>query len=74
MKSGWDRGESGKKALTTFIFDTSRCMFCGLCEDACPTPCLELTQDFEMGLYDRRDMKWDRQKLEEGNQPVLYTR
>jgi NADH-quinone oxidoreductase subunit I len=49
-------------------------MFCGLCEDACPTPALELTQDFELSLYDRRDMKWDRQKLEEGNQPVVYTK
>jgi NADH-quinone oxidoreductase subunit I len=47
-------------------------MFCGLCEDACPTPCLELTQEFELGMYGRRDMKWDRQKLEEGNQPVVY--
>jgi NADH-quinone oxidoreductase subunit I len=57
-----------------FDIDMSRCMFCGLCEDACPTPCLELTQDFELALYGRREMKWDRQKLEQGNQPVLYTR
>jgi NADH-quinone oxidoreductase subunit I len=69
---GWERTPEGKKALTTYTFDISRCMFCGLCEDACPTPCLELTQDFELSLYDRRGMKWDRQKLEEGNQPVVY--
>ena len=31
-----------------FTYDTSRCMFCGLCEDACPVDALELTQDFEM--------------------------
>ena len=71
---GWDRNDEGKKVLTTFTFDISRCMFCGLCEDACPTPCLELTQDFELALYGRREMKWDRQKLEQGNQPVLYTK
>ena len=65
---------TGKKALTTYIFDISRCMFCGLCEDACPTPCLELTQEFELSLYGRRDMKMDRQQLEEGVQPVVYTR
>jgi NADH-quinone oxidoreductase subunit I len=74
IEVAWDRTEDGKKALTTFTFDLSRCMFCGLCEDACPTPCLELTQDFELALYGRNDMKWDRQKLEEGNQPVIYTR
>jgi NADH-quinone oxidoreductase subunit I len=74
IEVAWDRTEDGKKALTTFTFDLSRCMFCGHCEDACPTPCLELTQDFELALYGRNDMKWDRQKLEEGNQPVIYTR
>jgi NADH-quinone oxidoreductase subunit I len=74
IEVGWERDAAGKKALTTFTFDISRCMFCGLCEDACPTPCLELTQDFELSLYGRRDMKWDRQKLEEGNQPVVYTK
>src|ERR1019366_1537344 len=25
-----------RKVLTTFTYDLSRCMFCGLCEDACP--------------------------------------
>ena len=72
IEVGWERDAAGKKVLTTYIFDMSRCMFCGLCEDACPTPCLELTQDFEMSLYGRRDMKLDRQTLEEGVQPVIY--
>jgi NADH-quinone oxidoreductase subunit I len=31
----------------------SRCMFCGLCEDACPVDALELTQDFELASYTR---------------------
>ena len=34
---GWQREESSRrKVLTTFIYDLSRCMFCGCCEDACP--------------------------------------
>jgi formate hydrogenlyase subunit 6/NADH:ubiquinone oxidoreductase subunit I len=37
-----------RKDLTTFTYDLSRCMFCGLCEDACPVDALELTQDFEL--------------------------
>ena len=36
IEVGWERTEAGKKALTTYTFDLSRCMFCGLCEDACP--------------------------------------
>ena len=49
----WDRGEDRKKKLTTFTYDTSRCMFCGLCEDACPVDALELTQDFEIAHFKR---------------------
>jgi NADH-quinone oxidoreductase subunit I len=61
-----------KKELTTFTFDTSRCMFCGLCEEACPTDCLELTQDFEIATYGREGQIWDRQMLEEGPKPKRY--
>lgn len=73
---GWERagGTSGRKILTTFTYDTSRCMFCGLCEDACPTDALELTQDFELANYTREGAIWDRQILEEGPHPTQYTR
>jgi NADH-quinone oxidoreductase subunit I len=60
--------------LTIFTYDLSRCMFCGLCEDACPVDALELTQDFEIAHYSREGMIWDRQALEEGPRPVRYTR
>ena len=61
-----------RKELTTFTYDTSRCMFCGLCEDACPVDALELTQDFEMATYTREGQIWDRQMLEEGPKPTQY--
>jgi NADH-quinone oxidoreductase subunit I len=63
-----------RKELTTFTYDLSRCMFCGLCEDACPTDCLELTQDFEMANYDRKNAILDRQALEQGPRPTEYTK
>jgi NADH-quinone oxidoreductase subunit I len=47
-------------------------MFCGLCEDACPTDALELTQDFELAGYTREGQIWDRQTLERGPQPTIY--
>jgi len=61
-----------RKELTTFTYDTSRCMFCGLCEDACPADALELTQDFELASYTREGAIWDRKTLEEGPQPTVY--
>ena len=62
------------KVLTTFTYDLSRCMFCGLCEDACPVDALELTQDFELASYNRQGAIWDRQMLEEGPRPTEYKR
>ena len=53
-----------RKELTEFTYDLSRCMFCGLCEDACPTDALELTQDYEMAQYSREGLIWNRETLE----------
>jgi NADH-quinone oxidoreductase subunit I len=64
--------ETRRKDLTFFTYDLSRCMFCGLCEDACPVDALELTQDFEIASYTREGMIWDRQMLEEGPRPTPY--
>lgn len=69
---GFVRDEKNRKQLTTFTYDTSRCMFCGLCEDACPVDALELTQDFELASYTREGQIWDRQTLEEGPRPNNY--
>ncbi len=63
-----------RKELTTFTYDLSRCMFCGLCEDACPTDALELTQDFELAAYSREGAIWNREKLEHGPEPEKYSR
>lgn len=61
-----------KKVLTTFVFDTSRCMFCALCQEACPTSCIELTQEFEMAVESRAGLVWDREMLEKGIEIVKY--
>ena len=63
-----------RKELTEFTYDLSRCMFCGLCEDACPVDALELTQDFEMANYSRQGLIWNRETLEKGPEPKMYPR
>jgi NADH-quinone oxidoreductase subunit I len=80
IEVGWENREvvaSGRQAqkrkvLTTFIFDTSRCLFCNLCAEVCPTYCLELTQDFELAAYTRKDFVWDREMLEHGREIRKY--
>ncbi len=64
--------QTKRKELVTFTYDTSRCMFCGLCEDSCPSGALELSQDFELATYTREGQIWDRQMLEEGPRPTRY--
>ena len=63
---------TGRKKLTTYTVDLSRCMFCGLCEDACSTDAIELTQDFELALYSRKGLVLNREQLEQGLQPTVY--
>lgn len=63
-----------RKEMTSFSYDVSRCMFCGLCVEACSTDCLELSQDYEMALYSRDGLVFDRTRLERGPEPTVYTR
>jgi NADH-quinone oxidoreductase subunit I len=63
-----------KKELRTFAYDTSRCMFCGLCEEACPSDALELSQDYEAALHSREGFILDRERLEKGPSPTVYSR
>ena len=66
--------QTRRKELTTFTFDLSRCMFCGLCEESCHSGALELTQDFELATYSREGMIWDREMLEKGPRAIAYSK
>lgn len=63
-----------RKVLTTYTYDVSRCMFCGLCEEACSTDALELTQDYEIAQFEREGLILDRARLERGPEPTVYER
>ena len=62
-----------KKEMISWTVDVSRCMFCGLCEEACPTDCLELSQDYEYATYSR-GFVFDRERLEKGSEPTVYSK
>jgi NADH-quinone oxidoreductase subunit I len=64
--------ETKKKVLTEFNFDMGRCMFCGLCQDACNAGALNLSQDYEIALYTREGLELNRKQLEDGTPRKVY--
>ena len=63
-----------RKVLTNYTYDVSRCMFCGLCEEACSTDALELSQDYEIAQFEREELVLDRKRLESGPETTVYSR
>ena len=55
--------ESGRRYPEWFRINFSRCIFCGYCEEACPTYAIQLTTDFEMSEYDRRNLVYEKEDL-----------
>ena len=51
-----------------------RCIFCGYCEDACPTEAIVLGDSYELSYTNRRDAIYTREMLlvsvQEGSQPT----
>ncbi len=46
-----------------FRINFSRCIFCGFCEEACPTNAIQLTPDFEMCEFKRKDLVYEKDDL-----------
>lgn len=55
--------EKGRRYPKSFRINFSRCIYCGLCEEACPTTAIQLTPDFEMAEYDRKNMVYEKEDL-----------
>jgi len=53
----------GRRSAEFFRINFSRCIFCGLCEEACPTQAIQLTPDYEMAEYRRKDMVYEKEDL-----------
>jgi NADH-quinone oxidoreductase subunit I len=55
--------ERGRRYPQFFRINFSRCIFCGYCEEACPTYAIQLSNDFEMCEYDRRNLVYEKEHL-----------
>ena len=55
--------QNGRRYPDFFRINFSRCIFCGYCEEACPTYAIQLTPDFEMGEFHRKNLVYEKQDL-----------
>ena len=55
--------EKGRRIPDFFRINFSRCIFCGYCEEACPTYAIQLTPDFEMGEFHRKNLVYEKHDL-----------
>lgn len=53
----------GRRYPAFFRINFSRCILCGFCEEACPTYAIQLTNDFEFGEYERKNMVYEKEDL-----------
>ena len=63
--SGTDIAEGDKYRIDTFDIDIGRCMFCGLCVEACPYDALHMGSGFEEGTYRRDELVIEVDRLRE---------
>lgn len=70
------RDESNNYVVDKFEIDTGRCMFCGLCVEACPYYALAMGYSYERSRYKRKDLVLDKESLtlSEIRQPSGYDR
>ncbi|MFC1525084.1 NuoI/complex I 23 kDa subunit family protein [Planctomycetota bacterium] len=50
------------KNVTNFQIDVSRCLYCGLCTEGCPTKAIKMSHDYETSCRSRQEMiyQWAR--------------
>ena len=51
-----EESPNGNKVLIDYTVDLTRCLFCGLCVEACPRDAIALTDVYEFSKYTRKSL------------------
>ena len=55
--------DDGRRYATWFRINFARCIYCGLCEEACPTSAIQLTPNFETCEKDILKLVYEKEDL-----------
>jgi NADH-quinone oxidoreductase subunit I len=58
-----ERYSPGERYASTYEINMLRCIFCGYCEDACPTEAIVLEHNYELSYMNRLDAIYTRERL-----------
>jgi NADH-quinone oxidoreductase subunit I len=58
-------GEDKKRVVDAFHARIGLCMFCGLCADVCPVDAIRMSKSYELAVFSKDDLHWDRARLNE---------
>ena len=47
----------------SFVIDELKCIYCGMCEEACPVDAIEMTHIYDLTGMTRQEMLFDKEKL-----------
>lgn len=51
------RDDADRKVLGRYIYRLSQCTLCNLCVESCAFGAIRMAQDYELAVYDRRDLR-----------------
>ena len=65
--------ETKKRYPGEFKIDNTICCFCGICEEVCNFDAIKLTGKYEFSVFDKQELIYDKDKLQEIGRDVKYT-